>query len=198
MSEWKLYKRVYDVDGSVFWMVNGDSLTEISYHFEKYYNFRGWDDDEAKEEARAADLALSILADYLGEEPSKEQLDSGQCMSWKLHINFKNEVANSWSDEITSDRIADWIENQTAQVRVFREQELIQMLDGLSIAISIKQDHDEYTWSFLDRRGVASTFIQAIEKALEYGMDKLLTYLEISEEVPDKNMLPEIDDDFQS
>lgn len=36
-----------------------------------------------------ADLALSILADYFGERPSRKQLYHGEPRCWKFHQGFK-------------------------------------------------------------------------------------------------------------
>jgi len=182
MNEWKLYKSLYDVDGSYVWHVNGESLNHIGYHV-MYNNrkFYDWDSDEtwwgsdATEGAIEADTALSILADYFGEQPTKEQLDKGQCQCWKFHIDFKNEFLKFSGYEFSSDKIAAWIENHVKQKSL--EQELTETLKDLPIAISIEQDHDEYIWAFFDRRGVAATFTEAVGMALEYAMERYLMYL---------------------
>ena len=36
-----------------------------------------------------AGLSLSILADYFGEQPTREQLDRGEPRCWRLHQPFK-------------------------------------------------------------------------------------------------------------
>jgi hypothetical protein len=66
----------------------------------------------------AADLALSILANYLGERP---RLDSkrflyGEYLSWQLHQRYKNDViaklpqTERWS--ITGEQVANWLKRQ--------------------------------------------------------------------------------------
>ncbi len=175
MSGWKLYKPLIDVDGSCYWYVNGEGLNYISYHSDYNVNkFYDWNRN-ALEVAAEADVALSILADYFEEQPTKEQLDQGQCKCWRFHIDFKNEVLY-WQKDMTSDGIADWIERKTKQYSL--EEDLMEMLKKLSIAISIEKVHTEYIWTLLDRRGTASTFIEALEKALEYAMERFMIYLE--------------------
>ena len=166
MDEWKLYKRLCDVDGSYFWFVNGESLQYYDYHIKHdAYVFYYWN-REALEEAVEADQALSILADYFGEQPSKEQLEQGQCKCWRFHIDFKSEMV--WRTEVTSNDIADWIERKTKQFTY--EEELMGMLKKLSIPIFIKKDYEDYVWGVLDYRGTAPTFSDALMNALEYQL----------------------------
>lgn len=198
MKKWQVYELEPDIDGSRFWVVNGEYLNHIGYHFHRNvpefydqgapYNWsRKWDfGSEAREDLILADNALSILADYFEEQPTEEQVDQGQYKCWKYHLGFKRFLR--FRDVITSDNIADWIENEDKQYLL--EEDLIKRLKNLSVAVSIVREHDDYTWAFLDHRGTAPTFPKAVEAALEYAMDKLLTYLEIFTETPDKNMLP--------
>jgi len=85
--------------------VNGQPLIHIVHHsptgFEFGYGGSG-----------PADLALSILANYFGEEPSEKALYHGRCKCWKPHQDFKwrfiaPQQGNSF--EITEDTISSWI-----------------------------------------------------------------------------------------
>lgn len=46
-----------------------------------------------------ADLALSLLADHLGETPTRSQLEHGLSVAWALHQHFKAEVVARWPHE---------------------------------------------------------------------------------------------------
>jgi hypothetical protein len=62
-----------------------------------------------------ADLALSILADHLGERPTKHQLHHGQAKSWRYHQAFKRAFisgADRRGFTITSEQIAAWLAKQ--------------------------------------------------------------------------------------
>jgi len=60
-----------------------------------------------------ADLALSILADHLGETPSESEINSGRFRAWGLHQDFKSQIvggmprAEAWT--ITSQAIDEWL-----------------------------------------------------------------------------------------
>ena len=59
-----------------------------------------------------ADLALSILANYFGEEPSKVELFYGRCKCWDPHQAFKREFITTAPKEgfsISSEQIEDWL-----------------------------------------------------------------------------------------
>jgi hypothetical protein len=105
--------------------------------------------------------ALSILADYFGEEPTKEQLDTRQCKCWKLHLAFANEESMGKS-LISSDDITEWIEYKTKQ---FSEEDyIILMLKNPSLPILITKsnnDLDQYVWSYLDGKGIENSFAEA-------------------------------------
>ena len=49
-----------------------------------------------------ADLALSILADFLGERPTPQQVREGRCRCWRLHQDFK------WAFVAALDQAAGW------------------------------------------------------------------------------------------
>jgi hypothetical protein len=62
-----------------------------------------------------ADLALSILADYFREHPTKKQLHSGDCQCWQHHQAFKWAfIAPAPSDGfvIAEGQIAEWLDGQ--------------------------------------------------------------------------------------
>jgi hypothetical protein len=196
MRQWKLYKEMGDIDGSTYWYVNGESLHCIEYHFKHdILKFRAWGssphwgglswDEDGRDRAIEADHALSILADYFEEQPTEEQLQQGTCKCWKYHMDFRDELLNG---EITSDAITTWLENANKQYSI--EEDITERLKRLSVPISITKGHDDYIWSCLDYRGVAPTFLDAIEAALEYTADKVLMYLEIFTETDSKNIFP--------
>jgi tetratricopeptide (TPR) repeat protein len=183
MSKWKLYKLVYDADGSTDWYVNGKSIPFISYHSIHHPHFLGdndyslessmyQDDSEqarpkrSMQEAAEADNALSILADYFNEKPSEKQLDEEQCLCWKYHIDFKNEFLNGWVSEFDSGTIASWLKRKNNEKIL--EQEIIKMLNSLPIAISIIQGYTNYSWAISDYDGTRDTFIEALKSSLEY------------------------------
>ena len=59
-----------------------------------------------------ADTALSILADFFGERPTRRQLARGQSRSWQLHQHFKRDfIALAPHDgfTVTSEQIEAWL-----------------------------------------------------------------------------------------
>ena len=59
-----------------------------------------------------ADLALSILADHFGEQPTEQQLARGRCRCWPLHQPFKWAFIAPAPREgfrLTSAEIAAWL-----------------------------------------------------------------------------------------
>lgn len=65
-----------------------------------------------------ADLALSILADHLGERPSRRQLHHGECRCWPLHQAFKRAFiagAPHAGFKVTGTQIDDWLSSQTKE-----------------------------------------------------------------------------------
>ena len=64
-----------------------------------------------------ADLALSLLADALGERPSEQQLRWGTCRAWTLHQPFKWDVVSRWARDgvwqLTQAEILAWARGQT-------------------------------------------------------------------------------------
>lgn len=62
-----------------------------------------------------ADLALSILADHLGERPTRRQLRHGTFKAWGLHQAFKLDIiatADRADFTITSQQIDEWLAGQ--------------------------------------------------------------------------------------
>lgn len=62
-----------------------------------------------------ADLALSILADFLGENPTPNQLYTGNCKCWRLHQKFKQEfIAGLPNDTwvILGSEISGWLKER--------------------------------------------------------------------------------------
>jgi len=61
-----------------------------------------------------ADLALSILADHLGERPTEKQLREGRCLCWQFHQRFKWHFivrADQASFTLTSRQIDNWLKS---------------------------------------------------------------------------------------
>lgn len=59
-----------------------------------------------------ADLALSILADYFGESPTRTELVRGKPECWRYHQEFKWAFVAQFSDQgffLESERIAAWL-----------------------------------------------------------------------------------------
>ncbi len=173
MTEWKVYTPLTDEDGSVNWHVNGKQVNIISYHSTyNLYKFYDWNRNAA-DIAENFDSALSVLADYFEEQPTKEQLDARQCKCWKYHFAFFREML-CLCRIISSDEIDAWIEYKTKQDVL--EDDLAKMLSELSYEIRINKtnsDYNEYVWTFLDGKGIARTFSDALKDALEYNMFKL-------------------------
>lgn len=69
-----------------------------------------------------SDLALSILADYLGENPTKEQLFYGNCRCWMLHQDFKQQFLDAQHGDsftITEEEITLWLAQRAKNARRF-------------------------------------------------------------------------------
>jgi hypothetical protein len=62
--------------------------------------------------AGAADLALAILIDHLGENPTKSDLYNGQSLAWHLHQPFKRQLVAKFGPQwnLTADDISKWLE----------------------------------------------------------------------------------------
>ena len=62
--------------------------------------------------AGAADLALAILIDHLGESPTKSDLYNGQSLAWHLHQPFKRQFVAKFGAQwsLTADDISSWLE----------------------------------------------------------------------------------------
>ncbi len=97
-------------DCKVFVVENGrpEPLHHVVYHspngFEWGYGGSG-----------PADLALSILADYFGEKPTKTQLYRGHCRCWQHHQDFKwvfIAAAGTQGFTITEKQIENWLKEQ--------------------------------------------------------------------------------------
>jgi hypothetical protein len=66
-----------------------------------------------------ADLALSILADYFGERPTKKQLYHGDVKCWVLHQQFKFEFVakmNRQEAQVTEAEIDDFVKRNSARL----------------------------------------------------------------------------------
>lgn len=61
--------------------------------------------------AGAADLALAILIDHLGERPTREDLWNCRSVAWSLHQQFKREFIIQLRSEwmITAETIQNWM-----------------------------------------------------------------------------------------
>lgn len=60
-----------------------------------------------------SDLALAVLADVLGERPSRRQLYEGEPLCWRLHIEFKQEVVSRLPREgfkLSAKDVLKWVE----------------------------------------------------------------------------------------
>lgn len=97
-------------DVEVYVMEDGRrrELTHYPYHspdgFEFGYSGSG-----------PSDLALAILADVLGEHPSREELDKGRPVCWKLHLDFKHDYVATSPREglyITAHQVETWLEGK--------------------------------------------------------------------------------------
>ncbi len=92
----KVYRGRRLADGRVEVTVDGRPLRHVALHsptgFEWGYGGSG-----------PADLALSILADHLGENPSRRDLDAGRSRAWQLHQEFK------WAFIAPLERKSDWV-----------------------------------------------------------------------------------------
>lgn len=95
MNQPKVYRQESDIYGETYVTVNGKLLLTIGYH-QPY--------DTCDE-----DLALTILADYFEEEPTKDILDRGEAKCWKFHKDFARELV-SGGDLIWSQDIKLWLE----------------------------------------------------------------------------------------
>lgn len=99
-----------DEIGGVRATVNGAPLHHVQYHSEGFeFGYGG---------SGPADLALSILADYFGEKPTRDQLYRGDCKCWRLHQPFKwTFIAGPDRNEltITDAEIAAWLHVQKVQ-----------------------------------------------------------------------------------
>ncbi len=65
------------------------------------------------------DLAVSILANYFGEDPTKEQLFYGECQCCLAHEDFKQnflDVQNGDSFTISEEEIKLWYEQRRKRI----------------------------------------------------------------------------------
>ena len=109
--------KVYTIErrgglGSVVATVDGQPLRHIIHHsptgFEFGYGGSG-----------PADLALSILADYFGEQPTDKAVYHGRCKCWRPHQDFKWRFISPQQEasfEITEDEIATWMKETGQEV----------------------------------------------------------------------------------
>jgi hypothetical protein len=106
----KVYAGWHDEQGTPHVTVNGRPLRHIQYHTNEFDWGRGSDG--------AADLALSMLANYFGERPhpQSKRFLSGEYTSWRLHQAFTTDVIATLSRIerwlVTSEQIALWLELQ--------------------------------------------------------------------------------------
>lgn len=104
----KLYEAVRTSDGDVMAFVDGEPLYHVVAHTPDGFALgRG---------SGAADLALSILADYFGERPSLTDIYEGNSLSMLYHHDFKWAViapaAAAGAVRISSTEIAGWLAEQ--------------------------------------------------------------------------------------
>jgi hypothetical protein len=110
MSKMKVYSGWRDEQGKLHVTVNGRPLRHIKYHTNEFDWGHGNDG--------AADLALSILANYFGERPNPQskRFLSGEYISWRLHQDFKAEAIATLSRIerwiVTSEQIALWLDRR--------------------------------------------------------------------------------------
>jgi hypothetical protein len=111
----KASDKVYEVrrdgeGGPVIATVNGAPLPHIVWHsptgFEMGYGGSG-----------PADLALSILADHLGEQPTEQTMRHTTPLCWKYHQAFKFAFVALNRDflRITTAEIAAWLKRERAE-----------------------------------------------------------------------------------
>lgn len=106
----KVYRGWRDKEGTPHVTVNRRPLRHIAYHS------NGFDWGEPSD--RAADLALSLLANHLGERlnPRSRRFLSGEYTSWRLHQDFAAEIVTAFSRteqwQLTSDQITTWLERR--------------------------------------------------------------------------------------
>jgi hypothetical protein len=86
MPRMKIYRGRRDERDQPHVTVNGRPLRHIQYHTNAF--------DWGQSNDGAADLALSMLANYFGERPNPEskRFLSGEYVSWRLHQDFMADV----------------------------------------------------------------------------------------------------------
>ena len=110
MAKMKVYRGWRDEQGAPHVTVNGRALRHIQYHANEFDWGRGSDG--------AADLALSMLANYFHERPNSQskRFLAGEYMSWRLHQDFTTDVIATLSTIerwiVTSEQIALWLERK--------------------------------------------------------------------------------------
>jgi len=91
----RVYRGRWLPDGQTEVTVNGLPLRQVPWHgrsgFAWGYGGSG-----------PADLALSILADFLVERPTLQQVREGRCRCWRFHQDFK------WAFIAPLDQAAGW------------------------------------------------------------------------------------------
>lgn len=85
LPPFRIYRGSRLHNGDVSVTVDGEPLRHVVVHSPSGFNW-GYGG------SGPADLALSILADFFGENPTREQLNSGECLCWQHHQRFKWEL----------------------------------------------------------------------------------------------------------
>lgn len=78
-----------------------------------------------------ADLALAILVDHLGEDPTRKQLSEGLSLAWPLHQDFKwkfvAEFGDSWA--LRTQDIDAWLKQPNQLTTIAAHQKLMAELE---------------------------------------------------------------------
>jgi len=79
--------------GDVIALADGAPLMHVKFHSSGYeFGYMG---------GGPADLGLSIMANVFCEAPSAHMIQSGFCMCWRLHQQFKERFLGAKGDELT-------------------------------------------------------------------------------------------------
>src|SRR5947209_11832491 len=106
----KVYRGKRKAAGEPYVTVTSRPLRHVPYHANHFDWGNGSDG--------AADLALAILANYLGERPNPQskRFLSGEYLSWQLHQRYKDEVISKLSQterwSLTGEQVQNWLELQ--------------------------------------------------------------------------------------
>lgn len=109
----KLYTIVRTSEGVKCFVSEDDGDTERAVKHVVYHSPTGFECGYGG--SGPADLALSILADYLNEDPRPFELYAGQAKCWKLHQTFK------WKFIAPMVGVVHWIKEE--QIEQFLETE---------------------------------------------------------------------------